>query len=333
MSHPTTAIAEYLGKKPSMRKIEQSLGGALKVEKFMQLAMNTIRRNEKLMQCTPESVLEACVQAAELQLFPGNNLGHAYLVPFWDGKRRAQICTYILGYKGMLALCHRSPKVLKVEAHLVFPEDTFSVSYGDGEHVMHAPEPWADRDPKRALGAYAVATLANGAKLHKVLNRAELDAARNRSKAKDYGPWVTDLGAMMLKTAVRRLAPWLPLEPQDAVAIAEDMESDLDPIRDEEPRETDAEVVEPENLVAELAGDVIDVETEEPAAGGTGVTEEQHNRLLDWVVSESVDPHLVRSHMRTCFGEEDIEKLSEEQAQELLDGIERGDFAPSPEEA
>jgi len=328
----STAIAEYLGQKPSMRKIEQSLGGVLPVEKFMQLAMNTIRRSDKLMQCTPDSVLDACVQAAELQLFPGNNLGHAYLVPFYDGKKRAQICTYILGYKGMLALCHRSPKVKKVEANLVFPEDAFSISYGDGEHMMHTPEPWADRDPRRALGAYAVATLENGSKLHKVLNRVELDAARGRSKAKDYGPWVTDLGAMMLKTAVRRLAPWLPLEPQDAAAIAEDMEQDLGAVQDEsEPRDADAEVVEPEDLVAQLAGDVIDVEvnTEQEQAGG--ITAEQHNRLLDWSVSESVDPHALRSFMRDSVSKDDLDLLTEEQATELLDCVDRGDFAPVEE--
>lgn len=328
MTNPSTAIAEFLGAQPNMKKIEQSLGGVLKVEKFMQLAMNTIRRSDKLMQCTPASVLDACVQAAELQLFPGNNLGHAYLVPFWDKKAGANLCTYILGYKGMLALCHRSPKVLKVEAQLVFPEDQFSVSYGDGEHLVHTPEPWADRDPQRALGAYASATLANGTKLHKILNRAELDAAKRRSKASSYGPWVTDFGAMCLKTAVRRLAPWLPLEPQDAAAIAEDMDGELEPIREEEPRETDAEVVEPEDLVATLAGDIVDVEVTSPAAPADP---EQLNRLIDWSISEDVDPHALRSFMRDAYGKQDFDELDGVQAGEVLDGIERGDFAPTVE--
>ena len=227
----------------------------------------------------------------------------------------------------MLALCHRSPKVKKVEANLVFPEDEFSISYGDGEHLLHAPDPWADRDPKRALGAYAVATLANDTKLHKVLNRAELDAARNRSKAKDYGPWVTDLGAMMLKTAVRRLAPWLPLEPQDATAIAEDMDTDLEAIREDQPREADAEVVEPEQLIDELAGRVVEMETPPEDL----ITNDQRNRVFDWLVSDGVDPHLMRSYMRDHFGKDEVDDITAVQAGELLDCVERGDFATSGE--
>jgi len=330
MSQTDTAvlpIAHFLGLAPNMRKIEQSLGGALKVERFMQLAMNTIRRTDKLLECTPESVLASLTQAAELQLYPGNNLGHAYLVPFWDKKAGAQQCTYILGYKGMVALCHRSPNVLKVEAHLVYEGDKFSCAHGDGEHLVHEPDYFGDRDTM--LGAYAQATLANGTKITKVLNMKELEAAKRRSKASSYGPWVTDFGAMCMKTAVRRLAPWLPLEPSDQVAVAEDMEKEYgDAV--EEPREVAAEDVSPEDLISELAGDVVDMINEEPEQTPR-CTEEQRNRLLDWLQSEHVDPHALRSYMRDCFGEAEIESLSEEQAQEVLNGVESGDFAPATE--
>ena len=72
----------------------------------------------------------------------------------------------------------------------------------------------------------------------------EVESIRNRSKAKDRGPWVTDYEAMALKTVIRRAAKYLPLSTEAQIAVAADeMTPDysdvLNPII--EPVQTDTE--------------------------------------------------------------------------------------------
>ena len=57
-------------------------------------------------------------------------------------------------------------------------------------------------------------------------------------------------------------------------------------------------------------------------------TAEQHNALLDWLISEHVDPGEIRRYIRDAYGAQDVDLLTQDQARETLDMIERGDFAP-----
>ena len=248
---PSTVMAKYLA--DNIGKIENSLSGALSPEKFLQVSMNAIRGNEKLENSHPPSVLSSLLQAAEMQLFPGSTLGHAYLVPYWDMYLRANVCTYILGYKGMLALCHRSPKVLKVEAHTVHEGDEFNVSYGEGGGLRHVPSPWGEPTQENCLGAYAYARLANGESVFERMAKKDLEAIRRRAKSTS-GPWKTDTLAMYRKTLVRQLAKWLPLEPEEQEAIAGEEAEDLGFA----PRDVNVEPEEPAELQA--LNDALDAE-------------------------------------------------------------------------
>ena len=55
---------------------------------------------------------------------------------------------------------------------------------------------------------------------------------------------------------------------------------------------------------------------------------QQHNALLDWLMSDHVNPGEIRRFLKDAFGVQDVDLLTEDQAQEVLDMIERGDFAP-----
>lgn len=286
LAKPATILAHYLN--DNRDKIERSLNGALPIAKFMQVSMNAIRGSEKLEQSSPPSVLSALLQAAELRLFPGSNLGHAYLVPYWSGKEQVNVCTYILGYKGMIALCHRSSKVLKVEAQTVHEGDEFEIAYGEGGGLKHKPDPWGARTVKNCLGAYAIAYLANETVIFERMSKLELDGIRARSKSGKTGPWATDTLEMYRKTPVRRLAKYLPLEPDDAMAIAEDEARDLGY---DGPRDVEAEPVEDPaaalNAQLEAAQQTPPVTVTEPERvevieGSEIDAAEQARRMAEW---------------------------------------------------
>lgn len=187
-------------------------------DRLARIALTAVRQNPTLGQCTPASFFGSLMQCAALGLEP-NLAGHAYLIPFRNkGTLEVQ---YITGYKGQLELVRRSGEVVGTPAaRIVYSNDIFELVYGMEEDTFkHIP--WYMRskegitEPGEIIGAYVRARYVKGGgdiyfqPIQKIMER------RERSKAKDSGPWKTDFEAMVLKTAVRAAFPWLPMSIED----------------------------------------------------------------------------------------------------------------------
>jgi recombination protein RecT len=198
-------------------QIQRALPEHMSADRFTRVALTTLRQNPQLLDCTPESFLGALMLSAQLGLEPGP-LGHAYFVPFRNKQGRSEV-QFIIGYKGLIDLARRSGNIVSIEARAVHANDEFSYSYGLDPILDHRP---ADAEPGRLTHVYALARYVGGGYNFVVLSVAEIEARRTRSKAKDSGPWITDYEAMALKTAVRALAPMLPMSVEASHAIAAD---------------------------------------------------------------------------------------------------------------
>jgi recombination protein RecT len=199
----------------------------LAVDRFKKVVLAAYSRNRQLQQCTMASVLTAVIQASELGLEPTGSLGGAYLVPYKDQ------CTLIIGYRGFIDLARRSAKVKKVEAHVVYSNDNFSYSYGTDPKLVHKPAMGERGD---IIGVYAWALMEKGVKQFEFLSKPEVDKIKAISKAKK-GPWVEFEDEMTRKTAVRRLAKYLPLSPETRDAIERADELEFGDLRDVTPDE------------------------------------------------------------------------------------------------
>jgi len=182
----------------------------LTADRLTQIALIATSKSPLLMECTPTSILQAVMHAAQLGLEAGSVLGHAYLVPY--GKE-AQL---IVGYRGLVELVLRSGKVRKIEARTVHAEDAFVVRLGTDPRIEHEPELYDRGD---MIAAYAVATFPDGSFQFEVMTRAEIDAIKGRSRASGKGPWVTDYEEMAKKTVIRRLCKTLPMSTEVATAL------------------------------------------------------------------------------------------------------------------
>lgn len=186
-------------------ELARALGDATGVERFARIVETELRRVPKLYECDPASLLGAMMLAAQLGLEPGP-LGHVYLVPF------AKRVEFIIGYKGYIDLAFRSGQVKDVTAAIVHAGDHFQYEQGTTPKLRHVPlGPVENRAPE---AVYAVARLRTGGAPFVVLYPEDWERARKRSAsgAKGYGPWKDDEPAMIRKTAVRRLQPWMPPE-------------------------------------------------------------------------------------------------------------------------
>lgn len=208
----------------SRAQLQAALPRHMTVDRLLRVALTCIQRTPRLAECHPMSLLGAIMECAQLGLEPDPVQGKAYLVPFWNSKAGYYEVQFIPGYKGLMDLALRSRQVRKIEAHEVREHDQFDYAYGDQPFLQHKP---ARTNRGAIVAAYAIAWYADGAKHFWVSERDEIEKARNRSKAKDDGPWKTDEEWMSLKTAVRRLCKFLPQTPELGRAVALDELSDV----------------------------------------------------------------------------------------------------------
>ncbi len=217
-------------------QIEAVLPKHLTPTRVLKLIIGAINREPKLTQCTPMSVINAVVTASTLGL--EIRQGSAYLVPFKDNRGRTprMLCTLMIDYRGKIDLALRSQRVLDIDAEVVYARDKFRI-YRDtasGRKVLeHEPVqflmngdhmiPLTDKAQRgEMIGAYAMAVVKDAPAKFVFMPRIDIDAIRNRSKAKDDGPWVTDFNEMAKKTVIHRICKLLPQSPE--LACAQDIE-------------------------------------------------------------------------------------------------------------
>lgn len=179
-------------------------------ERMVKGLMAAASRNPKILECTQESVLNAMLVCSSLGLEPGRPRGGMHLVPFKNNKRGGRMeLTPIPDYRGLMDLAYRSGKVDSIEARAVYEKDDYDYAYGTESFIKHKPSLAPDRG--RLVAVYGVAHIKEATRPQFVwLSVADVELTRKRSRAKDDGPWQTDYEAMALKTAVRRLATWIP---------------------------------------------------------------------------------------------------------------------------
>lgn len=196
-------------------------------------ALTCLRQTPDLAKCTPATVLGALMSCAQLGLRPGV-LGHAWVLPYWDGKSRSYKAQLIVGYKGYVDLAYRNPSVSSVIGRTVYEGDTFDVEYGLDDNLVHKPAMTGERS--KPIAHYAIFKTASGGRAFWVMTEDEMQAWKNRYAPRNkagnvVGPWISDYEAMARKTCLLRLAAWMPKSTELAYAMEIDsgVRTNVDP--------------------------------------------------------------------------------------------------------
>jgi recombination protein RecT len=204
-------------------EIARALPSVMNADRVARIALTELRTNPKLAEAALSnqgSFMGAMLKASALGLEVGNGLGHAYLLPFdKKAKQGGQWVTVatetqlIIGYRGMIELARRSGQIESLYAVEVYHGETFEVSMGLEQNIIHKRDftGSVDMRPENVIAVYAVAKLKGGMVQFDVMTRVQVEAIRSRSKAKDSGPWVSDWVEMAKKTVLRRLFKMLPV--------------------------------------------------------------------------------------------------------------------------
>ena len=207
-------IARYLsGMKDRVARV---LPKHMTAERVLQMAATTIHRNPAIAKCSPTSLLGAVMQASILGFQPVDALGYCYFVPYGKDVQ------FQIGYKGLIELARRSGKVKMVYAEVVREGDEFRAEFGLEPKLEHKP----NFDSSKPLTfAYAVCHFNDGGYNFAVLSKSEIERLRMRSpmqRGAPAGAWATDYDEMAKAKALKRLSKYLPLNIDQAEALATD---------------------------------------------------------------------------------------------------------------
>jgi recombination protein RecT len=251
-------------------EMARALPRHLNADRLARIALTEVRRTPLLARCTQQSFGGALMTCAQLGLEPGVT-GEAYLLPFRNNRQDIYEVQLIIGYQGMAKLFWQSPLAKSLDAQAVYENDDFDYAYGLEPRLYHRP---ALGDRGGVLAFYAVAILVNGGSAFIVMSPSDIEKIRQRSRAKDDGPWKTDYEAMARKTCLRQLFKLLPKSPEMAQAMAQDeavrtdLSADALDITPEYPDALPGDVVRAEPVVDIPAdGEILppgDVITEDP---------------------------------------------------------------------
>jgi recombination protein RecT len=183
----------------------------LTADRLMRVAMTAIQTTPKLLDCDRTSLYAAIMKSAQLGLEPDGILGQAYLIPY--GKN----VQFIAGYKGLIDLARRSGEVSNIVAKEVYSNDEFKVHFHEDIPFTHIPLLSGDRG--EITHFWALARFKDGGFHWDYMSKAEVDAIRAKSPGANHGPWKDHYVEMGKKTAIRRIAKYLPMSVQKAAIV------------------------------------------------------------------------------------------------------------------
>src|SRR2546422_7300548 len=201
-------------------QIVKCLPRHLDADKMIYVALETVRADSYLRQCEPQSIVQAVLEASQLGLMLGNKLGHAYLAPRREKKTNTLKCQLLIGYRGFIALAHRTGKVSSIYPAIVHQGDQFSLKLGTGRQLVHVPL----LDPAKRgdwIGAYAVVEFRDGRTDFEWMTRQEIEKVKqcSESASEAWSPWRRFEDEMIKKSPIRRMAKRLCLSSEDMTLV------------------------------------------------------------------------------------------------------------------
>ncbi len=236
-------------------QIQKALPKHLDTNRFISIISSIVAKNKDLHECTPESIISAVVSASLLGLNPA--LGECYFIPYNKKvgfNNWIKECRFSIGYKGYIKLMHNNSKIKSIYAQTVHATDEFTLQYGLNPKLKHIPDLLSEKTYDNITGVYAVVFYVNGGLNFVYLNKSEIEFYRKRSanqSAELSYIWLSDTIAMCQKTAIRRLANYIPLSDEMLNPfIADESGIDLNAIESGKikPELLEREIDEPEQI-------------------------------------------------------------------------------------
>lgn len=206
-------------------RIHSVLPSHMSAERMIKIALVAATKNPRLLQCTPQSLLTALMNASELGLEPFTGLNQAWIIPYGNE------ATFMPSARGLCDLARRSGEITSIYSYCVYDRDIFECELGLNPTLKHVPR--FDGKPRgNLLLVYAVAKFKDGTSQYEVMTKHDLDKVRACSKNGNSGPWSLWTEEMNRKSCLKKLSKYIPNSVQLSKAIALDNAQESDDVFD-----------------------------------------------------------------------------------------------------
>jgi recombination protein RecT len=243
--------------------IQQALPPGISKDRFTRAAITAIQKNPAIVEGEKNSLYSALVESAQVGLL-------------CDGKQAALVIFNTkVGNNKFIKKVQFMPMVggiilnlgragVTVDTQVVHEFDDFEMEFGDDPKISHVP-PRLGTDRGPMIGAYAICRTKDGAVYREVMDKAQIEAVRNQSRAKDSLMWTQFASEAWRKTVLRRCAKRIPIVDDIVEKTLEGDDKTFQFDEDELPP------VDPQTVVAEQETQVdTEHESEDPAPQANG---------------------------------------------------------------
>lgn len=180
-------------------------------DEFMIKTLNAIKKNPNLLKCSPSSLFGSILYFAEIGLPFNTPEGFGTILPF--SNKGVLEATPIIGYKGIIEIAYRNPKMKSIKIQAVYDEDEFDFQYGTTEYLIHKPNLFPSPN-KKLIAVYAIAKIEGIDPVFVVVNKPDLDKIEKLSKSNGaysaYNNGLDVFNIMQSKVAIKLLFKTLP---------------------------------------------------------------------------------------------------------------------------
>ena len=179
-------------------------------KEFFVKCVNAVKKNPELLKCTPQSLFGSILYFAEIGLPFNTPEQFGFILPY---KQKGVLeATPIIGYKGLVEIAYRNPKMKSLRIQAVYENDEFSYEYGTEEYIKHKPT-HANRGALQAV--YAIAKMEGIDPMFVVVHKDELIKIQKLAKSggSEYSAYNNGLdvfNVMQSKVALKLLFKTLP---------------------------------------------------------------------------------------------------------------------------
>jgi recombination protein RecT len=206
-----------------------------KSTQFITSVLQIVNNNKLLANADPQSILNAAMTAATLDLPINNNLGFAYIVPYGNSAQ------FQMGWRGFVQLAQRTGLYKTISVAAIY----------DGQLVSNDPLKGCEFDfsvvpAGKPIGYAAYFKLLSGYEATLYMSHQEVEShGKKYSKTYSSGPWKDNFEAMAKKTCLKLLlSRFAPLSVEIQMAVTLDQSKVNNDLQPEYIDNQDAEIVE-----------------------------------------------------------------------------------------
>lgn len=276
---PSSILSSILDSEGYRKRFEEILGK--RAPQFVSSIISLVNATPELQKAAieaPNTIIQAGLKAAIMDLPVENSLGYAYIIPFNNTVKDAQgnfskrhEAAFVLGWKGMVQLALRTGAYKVINVSDVRDGELRSYNRLTEEVDIQWIDDEEERDKLPIVGWVGYYRLVNGAEKTIYMSRKAMEAHEKKNRKGQYKTktWRDDFDGMAMKTMYRKL-----IGKYGLMSIEYQYQSDPNVVAMAQSRMDGAPVLPAGQLDDEelLEGEVIDAETGElvPAATQEG---------------------------------------------------------------